>query len=83
MSEKKHIKGDLTLEELRTFEGFENVSDEEGLAILHTVITFSDIVYAIYAKQQQSNEGKNDINYNTIVNNDIDDKNSEDYNIAA
>ena len=70
MSEKKTIKGDLTLEELRTFEGFENVSDEEGLAILHTIISFSDIVYAIYAKR------------NTI-NNDIDDDDKDNYKMAA
>ena len=40
MSEKKIIKENLTVEELRTFEGFENVSDEEGKAILETIITF-------------------------------------------
>jgi hypothetical protein len=53
MSEKKIIKEDLTLEELRTFEGFENVSDEEGKAILHTIITFSEISFSIYSKQNQ------------------------------
>ena len=60
MSEKKIIKEDLTLDELRAFEGFENVSDEEGLTILHTIITFSDIVFSIYSKQKSANDTEQD-----------------------
>jgi hypothetical protein len=60
MSEKKIIKEDLTVDELRTFEGFENISDEEGLAILHTIITFSDIVFSIYSKQKSDNDTAQD-----------------------
>ncbi len=62
MNEKKIIKGDLTLNELRTFEGFENVSDEEGVAILDTIIKFSDIVVSIYTKQKNNTEQDNDQN---------------------
>lgn len=60
MSEKKIIKEDLTLDELRTFEGFENISDEEGLAVLHTIITFSDIAFSVYSKQHQDTTQDND-----------------------
>ena len=59
MSEKKIIKEDLTVDELRTFEGFENVSDEEGVAILDTIIKFSDIVVSIYSKQKNITEQDN------------------------
>ena len=60
MSEKKIIKENLTVEELRTFEGFENVSDEEGKAILETIITFSDIVFSIYSKQKKDTDSEQD-----------------------
>jgi uncharacterized protein YfbU (UPF0304 family) len=60
MTEKKIIKENLTLDELRTFEGFENVSDEEGVAILDTIITFSDIVVSIYSKQKNNTEQDSD-----------------------
>lgn len=60
MSEKKIIKENLTVEELRTFEGFENVSDEEGTAILETIITFSDIVFSIYSKQKNDTDSEQD-----------------------
>lgn len=60
MNKKKIIKGDLTLDELRTFEGFENVSDEEGVAILDTIIKFSDIVVSIYTKQKNNTEQDSD-----------------------
>jgi len=60
MSGKKIIKENLTVAELRTFDGFENVSDEEGTAILATIITFSDIVFSIYSKQQNQAEQDNE-----------------------
>jgi hypothetical protein len=60
MTEKKIIKENLTVVELRTFEGFENVSDEEAIAILDTIITFSDIVVSIYTKQKNNTEQDND-----------------------
>jgi len=60
MNEKKIIKENLTVDELRTFEGFENVSDEEGVAILDTIIKFSDIVVSIYSKQKNNTEQDND-----------------------
>lgn len=60
MNEKKIVKEDLTVDELRTFEGFENVSDEEGVAILDTIIKFSDIVVSIYSKQKNNTEQDND-----------------------
>ena len=60
MTEKKIIKENLTLDELRTFEGFENILDEEGVAILDTIITFSDIVVSIYSKQKNNTEQDND-----------------------
>ena len=60
MNEKKIIRENLTVDELRTFEGFENVSDEEGVAILDTIIRFSDIVVSIYSKQKNNTEQDND-----------------------
>ena len=60
MTEKKIIKENLTVAELRTFEGFENVSDEEAVAILDAIITFSDIVVSIYTKQKNNTEQDND-----------------------
>ena len=60
MSEKKIIKENLTVEELRTFEGFENVSDEEGAAMLETIIKFSDIVFSIYSKQKNDTDSEQD-----------------------
>ncbi len=60
MNEKKIIRENLTVDELRTFEGFENVSDEEGVAILDTIIKFSDIVVSIYSKQKNNTEQDND-----------------------
>ena len=60
MNEKKIIKENLTVDELRTFEGFENVSDEEAVAILDAIITFSDIVVSIYSKQKNNTEQDND-----------------------
>ena len=56
MNEKKIIKENLTVDELRTFEGFENVSDEEAVAILDAIITFSDILVSIYSKQKNNTE---------------------------
>ena len=60
MSGKRIIKENLTVAELRTFDGFENVSDEEGTAILATIIAFSDIVFSIYSKQQNYTEQDNE-----------------------
>lgn len=60
MNEKKIIRENLTVDELRTFEGFENVSDEEGVAIIDTIIKFSDIVVSIYSKQKNNTEQDND-----------------------
>lgn len=60
MKEKRIIKEDITVAELRTFEGFENVSDEEAIAVLDTIIKFSNIVVSIYSKQKNNTEQDND-----------------------
>lgn len=60
MKEKRIVKEDLTVAELRTFEGFENVSDEEAIAILDTIIKFSNVVVSIYSKQKNNTEQDND-----------------------
>jgi hypothetical protein len=39
-------KGALTIEKLRTFEGFENTSDEKALEIINTINTLCRIVRA-------------------------------------
>jgi|GEM_PF-1471861 hypothetical protein len=41
----------LTIENLRTFEGFENVSDEEAMEIIRTIDTLCRIVQAYLMNQ--------------------------------
>ena len=38
----------ITIEELKTFEGFENISDEEAIQIIDCLHTVSLIAYSIF-----------------------------------
>lgn len=44
----------LTLSELRTIPGFEQVSDEEGQALLETIYSFCAIAFSVHAKSEKS-----------------------------
>ncbi|MDE2026205.1 MAG: hypothetical protein KGJ07_06950 [Patescibacteria group bacterium] len=48
----------LTVEKLRTFEGFENTTEEEALEIIYTIDTLCRIVQE-YLENQNMNENNN------------------------
>ena len=47
----------LTIERLRSFAGFENVSDEEASNILTTTKDFAVILYSIYKGLKEKHKG--------------------------
>lgn len=52
----------LTIEELKTFEGYENYTDEEAQKTIDTIVTFSIIMFNIYNDEKS----KHDAAANTI-----------------
>jgi hypothetical protein len=55
MPRVKLNKEDITPEKLRTFKGFENVTDEEAQMICEFTIQYSSIIYEVY---QHNTKGK-------------------------
>ncbi len=51
---KEKGKEDLTVEKLRTFKGFEKVSDEEAEQIIHSVKELSVIICQHYLNTKKS-----------------------------
>jgi hypothetical protein len=47
-SPKKELQEKLTIDELRTFEGLENVSDEEAESIIENIDHFSILTYQLF-----------------------------------
>ena len=47
----------MTIEHLRSFAGFENVSDEEATNILTTTKEYAVILYSIYKGLKEKNKG--------------------------
>lgn len=43
----------LTLEKLRTYEGFENVSDEKGKEDIYFIESFANILYSLYQQENK------------------------------
>ncbi len=46
-------KSELTLEKLRTYKGFENVSDEKAAEDIKAIKTFARILYDIYQRESR------------------------------
>lgn len=53
MERSEETNGDLTIEKLRTFKGFENVSDEEGENIIRTIKDYTIVAYHVFEKIQR------------------------------
>jgi len=47
-------KGELTIETLKTFEGFENISDEEAKEIIKSLEQFAYILYQLHQLAYQN-----------------------------
>jgi hypothetical protein len=47
----KHEKEKFTIEKLKIFEGFENISDNEANEILKSYDAFSSIIYDCFQKE--------------------------------
>ena len=47
-----HDRSELTIEKLRKYPGFENVSDEEAKEEIHGIKTFARILFDIYKRDQ-------------------------------
>jgi hypothetical protein len=47
-STKKELQEKLTIDELRTFEGLENVSNEEAETIIESIDQFSILTYQLF-----------------------------------
>jgi hypothetical protein len=65
-NEKKHKR--LTIDELRTFPGFEKYTDEQAEATIKTLETLSILFYELYMKKKYSERKLNMIkneNYET------------------
>ena len=43
----------ISLELLRTYEGFENVSEEKGKADIYAIETFANILYSLYKQENK------------------------------
>lgn len=46
----------LTITELRTFKGLENLTDEEAQETINTLVSFSVIIYSIFNSKILKNE---------------------------
>ncbi|MBI4947907.1 MAG: hypothetical protein HY840_16070 [Bacteroidetes bacterium] len=51
--EKKKDYEDLTIEKVKSFKGFENISDEEAANIAYSLKQFSLLTYRYYTRQKQ------------------------------
>ena len=60
--DKKEItrKHDLTVEEVKSFPLFANVTNEQAQEVIHTIRIFVEIVLDHYKKQQQKQEKSTD-----------------------
>jgi len=50
----------LTIEELRSFPGFENISDEEALKTVTSLYQLSQVALQVFTEEQKSKSSKND-----------------------
>ena len=46
-------KNELTIEKLRTYEGYENIDEEEGKEHIKLIKTFARVLYDIYQQENR------------------------------
>lgn len=54
--ESPQVRKQLTIDEIKTFKGLENLTDEQAQETINTLVEYSTIIYAIYNSKILKNE---------------------------